>query len=102
MEDFIDQHGEVYATKDRDGKSAGFRAFPQVRIAEKLSVQLTRLEQEFGLTPAARSRASVQATAAVVIETAIDERKARYFMTAEQQRARVVEEARRRAGLPPE
>ena len=102
MEEFIDEHGVVYATKDRNGKSAGFRAFPQVRIAEKLSVQLTRLEQEFGLTPASRSRVSVQDAATLVIESAIDARKARFFRPAERHRARVTEEARRRASLPPE
>lgn len=92
--------------RDRlDGRrhcNTGFRAFPQVGIAEKLSVQLTRLEQEFGLTPAARSRVSVQATAAVVIERVVDPRKARFFQRAEVERARVTEEARRRGTPPPE
>ena len=66
MEDFIDQHGVVYPTRDRDGKPAGFRLFPQARLAQDLAVQLSRIEAEFGLTPVARARLNVEIAAAAV------------------------------------
>ncbi len=102
MEAFIEENGETYQTMDRDGMPAGRQVYPQVKLAHELAVQLGRLEGEFGMTPASRSRVSVQDAAAVVFESAIDARKARFFPTAERQRARVTEEARRRAPLPPE
>jgi phage terminase small subunit len=35
------------------------RAFPQVATANKLGMLLTKLEQEFGMTPSARTRIEV-------------------------------------------
>ena len=55
---FIAKHGSVYPTKDKDGNPAGFRAFPQVKIASDLMSHLGRLEQKFGMSPA--DRASVE------------------------------------------
>ncbi len=59
-ERFILEHGSTYRTKDKNGEPAGHRAFPQVAIAAQLAQQLTRLEHEFGLTPAARSRVTAE------------------------------------------
>jgi len=53
---FIDEHGEVYPLKDDVGHVKCVQQWPQVSIANKLAQQLTRLEQEFGLTPSARAR----------------------------------------------
>jgi len=53
---FIDEHGEVYPLKDDAGNVKCVQQWPQVSIANKLAHQLTRLEQEFGLTPSARAR----------------------------------------------
>ncbi len=53
---FIQKHGDTYPIKDEKGKIRCLQQFPQVAIANKLAQQLTRLEQEFGLTPSARSR----------------------------------------------
>ena len=55
-ESFIDEHGECYPLKDEEGKIKYVAPWPQVSIANKLAQQLTRLEQEFGLTPSARAR----------------------------------------------
>lgn len=55
-EDFIDRHGEMYTLRDEAGKPRYVQQFPQVSIAAKLAQQLTRLEQEFGMTPSARAR----------------------------------------------
>lgn len=55
-EAFIDKHGEMYPLKDESGQPRCFQQWPQVAIANKLSQQLTRLEQEFGMTPASRTR----------------------------------------------
>ncbi len=55
-EAFIDQRGEMYPLKDESGKVKYFQQWPQVAIANKLAQQLTRLEQEFGMTPSARAR----------------------------------------------
>jgi P27 family predicted phage terminase small subunit len=60
-EAFIDKHGMVYPLKGEDGKVKCLQQFPQVAIASKLSQQLTRLEQEFGMTPSARARIPLSA-----------------------------------------
>src|SRR5262245_41995306 len=54
-EAFIEKHGEMYPLKDDRGKIRCFQQFPQVATANKLAQQLTRLEQEFGMTPLARA-----------------------------------------------
>lgn len=59
MEAFIDEKGEMYPLKGDDGKVKCFQQWPQVAISTKLAQQLTRLEQEFGMTPSARSRIQV-------------------------------------------
>lgn len=53
---FIQKNGDVYPIKDEAGKIKCLQQFPQVAIAHKLAALLGRLEQEFGLTPSARSR----------------------------------------------
>lgn len=57
---FLQQYGETYALKDDEGKPKCFQQFPEVGILNKLGPQLLRLEQEFGLTPAARARIQVE------------------------------------------
>ena len=57
-EDFLQQQGDTYLLKDANGRVTGVKAYPQVRIAAQLAEQLLRLEQHFGLTPAARARLS--------------------------------------------
>ena len=76
-EDFIKKHGEMYPLKDDKGRTKCVQAWPQVATANKLAQQLTRLEQEFGLTPAARTRIHIQ-----VPVTHIDDRKARFLREA--------------------
>ncbi len=53
---FLQKYGHTYPLKDQAGKVRCFMAFPEVNIAATLAQQLGRLEQEFGLTSAARSR----------------------------------------------
>jgi P27 family predicted phage terminase small subunit len=57
---FIQKHGDTYPLKNESGGIKCLMQFPQVAIAHKLSAQLTRLEQEFGMTPSARSRIQMQ------------------------------------------
>jgi len=59
-EAFIDDKGEMYPLKDDKGAVKCFMQWPQVAIAHKLAQQLTRLEQEFGMTPASRTRIQVE------------------------------------------
>jgi len=56
---FVRKYGESYPTGYKDGKPTSFQQFPEVGIINKLGPQLLRLEQEFGLTPAARTRIEV-------------------------------------------
>jgi P27 family predicted phage terminase small subunit len=72
-EAFIDKHGEIYPLKDESGKVKYMQQFPQVAIAAKLAQQLTKLEQEFGMTPSARSRIQIDA------RTEAASGKARFF-----------------------
>jgi P27 family predicted phage terminase small subunit len=55
-EAFIDERGEMYPLKDDAGKVKCFQQWPQVAIAHRLALQLTKLEAEFGMTPSARTR----------------------------------------------
>ena len=57
---FIRQHGLAYPLRDEKGQLRCLQQFPQVAIANKLATQLTRLEQEFGMTPSARTRIHVE------------------------------------------
>jgi P27 family predicted phage terminase small subunit len=59
-DEWIQQHGLTYPIKDKDGNVAAVQQWPEVGIFNKLSAQLLRLEQEFGLTPAARTRVQAQ------------------------------------------
>lgn len=61
---FIRKYGETYPTGyklDANGvnKATSFQQFPEVGIINKIGPQLVKLEQEFGLTPAARTRIAV-------------------------------------------
>ena len=55
-DDFLKKHGEVYPLKDNQGDVRCFQPFPQVAIVSQLAAALLKIEQEFGLTPSARSR----------------------------------------------
>jgi P27 family predicted phage terminase small subunit len=55
-EDFLDAHGEVYPIRDDQGRIKCMAQFPQVAIARNLLLVLKAYQQEFGLTPSARSR----------------------------------------------
>jgi P27 family predicted phage terminase small subunit len=55
---FLQEKGDVYTIKDADGKPKYVQQWPQVAIARNLLVILNRYHQEFGLTPASRSRIS--------------------------------------------
>jgi len=61
-EQFIQQYGETYPVKSGNGTVKCFFQWPQVTIAQKLSITLTKLEHEFGLTPAVRMRIEVQSS----------------------------------------
>lgn len=66
---FLDEHGETYPLYEtRTDKKTGettkifkcFMPFPQAAIYNRLSQNLLRLEQEFGLTPAARAELKIE------------------------------------------
>jgi P27 family predicted phage terminase small subunit len=77
-EAFIEAHGEVFPIKDDRGRVKCFMPWPQVAIAKSLAQQLTRLAQEFGMTPSARARLQQTDRAANQLYRD-DPRKARYF-----------------------
>ncbi len=64
----------MYPLKDDNGKTKCFQEWPQAAIANELAIQLTRLEQEFGMTPSARTRIQVN-----VRPRPIDANKAKFF-----------------------
>ena len=59
-ETFICKNGDVFAIKDDTGRVKYLQCFPQVAIANQLAQQLHRIEQDFGMTPASRSRVRVE------------------------------------------
>ena len=56
---FIKENGLVYPLKDDKGNVKYVAQWPQVGVGNKLAAQLTRLEQEFGMSPSSRARISV-------------------------------------------
>ena len=61
-EEFIEEHGESYPVKDREGRIKYLKRFPQVATAESCARTLNRFMAEFGLTPSARSRIELPQT----------------------------------------
>ncbi len=55
-EQFLDQHGAVYPIRDEAGKIRYMQPFPQVAIARTYLQVLRSYQQEFGMTPSARTR----------------------------------------------
>jgi P27 family predicted phage terminase small subunit len=56
---FIQKNGDVYVQKDESGAIKYIQQLPQVAIARNLLAVLNRYQQEFGLTPAARTRLTI-------------------------------------------
>lgn len=73
MRDFIAKRGEVYPVKNRKGEVVGFKTFPQAKLLLALSDQLTRIEAQFGLTPSARARLSIELSGAPSATDNLDE-----------------------------
>lgn len=61
-EQFIAKHGAVYPLRDDSGRIKCMQQVPQVSIARTLLLVLRAYQQEFGLTPASRSRVSMVAS----------------------------------------
>ncbi len=55
-EQFLDQHGEIYPVKDKSGSVRFMKQFPQVSIAQSYLQIVRSYQQEFGMTPSARTR----------------------------------------------
>jgi len=58
-EEFLSQHGEVYPIRDERGNVRYMQPFPQVFIARSQLQILRSYQQEFGMTPSARTRVQV-------------------------------------------
>ncbi len=58
--EFLDKYGDTYIIKDAQGQPRIFMPFPQVAMFSKLSNNLSRMEQELGMSPSARSRIQVE------------------------------------------
>ena len=56
---FIEKNGTSYPIHTETGKVKYHAQFPDVAIAHHLAGQLTKLEGEFGMTPASRSKIKV-------------------------------------------
>jgi len=55
-QEFIAKNGWTYPARDKEGNVMTVNRWPQVAIASDLADKLTRLEQQFGMTPSARTR----------------------------------------------
>ena len=58
-EEFLAKHGSVYPLRDDQGQVKYMQQFPQVAIARHLAQLTKTYQQEFGLTPSARTRIEV-------------------------------------------
>ncbi len=56
---FVQKSGHAHPVKNKRGDIVGVKAYPQVRLLLQTSEHLLRLEQQFGLTPAARAHLAV-------------------------------------------
>ena len=56
MERFVNEHGEVYPVKAYNGVVTGLKTFPQMRLLLQISEQMMKIEMQFGLSPASRTR----------------------------------------------
>ena len=52
---FLAKSGHAHPTKNGKGEVTGVKLYPQSRLMLQVSEHLLRLEQQFGLTPAARA-----------------------------------------------
>lgn len=59
VEEFLETNGEVYPLRDEKGAVRCLQQYPQVSIARNLLMILRGYQQEFGMTPAARTRITV-------------------------------------------
>lgn len=59
-EEFLSNHGMVYPIRDDQNRVKCMQQFPQVAISRNLLLVLRAYQQEFGLTPASRSRIAIQ------------------------------------------
>ncbi len=55
LDRFLAESGHAHPLKDGRGNVVGVRAYPQVRLLLQVSEHMLRLEQHYGLTPAARA-----------------------------------------------
>ena len=55
-EEFLQKHGEVYPLRDERGNVRCMQQLPQVAIARSLLQVVQSYQQEFGMTPSARTR----------------------------------------------
>jgi P27 family predicted phage terminase small subunit len=58
-EQFLSVHGLVFPLRDEKGRVRCMLQFPQVAIARNALLLLKGYQQEFGLTPASRSRIAI-------------------------------------------
>jgi P27 family predicted phage terminase small subunit len=57
---FLRKSGHAHPVKNAKGEVVGVRPYPQLRLALQVSEHLLRLENQFGMTPAARARLVVE------------------------------------------
>ncbi len=57
---FLKKSGHAHPVKNSRGDVVGVRPYPQLRLALQVSEHLLRLEDRFGMTPAARARLIVE------------------------------------------
>ena len=69
----------MYPLKDEIGKTEYLSQFPQVAIANKLAAQLKGLEEQFGMTPSARTRINVDVSRSNSCRDNSQNPKARFF-----------------------
>jgi P27 family predicted phage terminase small subunit len=59
-EKFIEENGTTYTTLSPDGSVSAIRPYPQVQIAKDMTATVSRLGQQFGLTPSSRAHLEVK------------------------------------------
>jgi P27 family predicted phage terminase small subunit len=79
---FITENGEFFTVKDAAGKTLNVKLFPQVHVADKVAKELTKLEQEMGLTPSSRTRINVTDSKKAGKAGTEESGKARFFTPA--------------------
>ncbi len=77
--EWIREKGTTYPLRDKHGNIRCFMQFPQVGVRNHVGAEIRRIETEFGLTPAARTKIDLSVIKGKKTETDSGSKRGRFF-----------------------